>query len=90
MVDPVALVHTYGVDQVRYYLMDAVSFGGDGDFSDDVLVSFPLCLFPRVLFPRVLCFLKTGAPRPESVIEIGATEAKTRVSKTSGDDADQK
>jgi len=39
VVDPVALVHKYGVDQVRYYLMDAVSFGGDGDFSDDVLVS---------------------------------------------------
>ena len=39
VVDPVALVHKYGVGQVRYYLMDAVSFGGDGDFSDDVLVS---------------------------------------------------
>ncbi|MBN9412785.1 MAG: methionine--tRNA ligase [Candidatus Paracaedimonas acanthamoebae] len=32
-IDPVELVETYGVDQVRYFLMREVPFGQDGDFS---------------------------------------------------------
>jgi methionyl-tRNA synthetase len=32
-VRPVALAETFGVDSVRYYLMRAIAFGQDGDFS---------------------------------------------------------
>lgn len=33
VIDPVALVKDYGLDQVRYYLMREMSFGNDGSFS---------------------------------------------------------
>ncbi|WPZ33149.1 methionine--tRNA ligase [Thalassobaculum sp. OXR-137] len=33
VIDPLALVETYGLDQVRYFLMRDVPFGNDGDFS---------------------------------------------------------
>ena len=32
-IDPVELVATYGLDQVRYFLLREVPFGNDGDFS---------------------------------------------------------
>jgi len=38
VVDPVALVEEYGVDQVRFFLMSEVNFGNDGDFSDEAVV----------------------------------------------------
>jgi len=34
VVDPVALVERYGCDQVRYFMLNEVPFGSDGDFSD--------------------------------------------------------
>mmetsp|Transcript_4157 Transcript_4157/g.4647 ORF Transcript_4157/g.4647 Transcript_4157/m.4647 type:complete len:605 (-) Transcript_4157:327-2141(-) len=37
-IDPVGLVETYGVDQVRFFLMAEVNFGSDGDFSDKALI----------------------------------------------------
>jgi methionyl-tRNA synthetase len=33
VIDPYELIKTYGLDQVRYFLMREVSFGSDGDFS---------------------------------------------------------
>lgn len=33
VIDPIALVETYGLDQVRYFLMRDVPFGNDGDFN---------------------------------------------------------
>jgi methionyl-tRNA synthetase len=33
VIDPTALVQTYGCDQVRYFMVNEVSFGSDGDFS---------------------------------------------------------
>ncbi len=33
VISPVDLVHTYGLDQTRYFLMREVPFGNDGDFS---------------------------------------------------------
>ncbi|NKB56875.1 MAG: methionine--tRNA ligase [Alphaproteobacteria bacterium] len=33
VIDPLALVETYGLDPVRYFLMREVPFGNDGDFS---------------------------------------------------------
>ena len=38
VIDPFELVETYGVDQVRYFLIREVPFGSDGDFSKKALV----------------------------------------------------
>jgi methionyl-tRNA synthetase len=39
VVDPVALVETFGVDQVRYFLLREVPFGQDGSYSDEAIVT---------------------------------------------------
>jgi methionyl-tRNA synthetase len=38
VVDPIALVDAFGVDQVRYFLMREVPFGQDGSYSEDAIV----------------------------------------------------
>lgn len=38
VVDPFALVSKYGLDAVRYFVLRAVPFGADGDYSEDLLV----------------------------------------------------
>lgn len=38
VIDPVDLCDTYGVDQTRFFLMADVTFGGDGDFSNESMV----------------------------------------------------
>jgi methionyl-tRNA synthetase len=37
-IDPLQLVKKFGVDPVRYFLMREVSFGQDGDYSDQALI----------------------------------------------------
>lgn len=37
-VDPLVLIEKYGLDQVRYFLIREVSFGQDGDFSEDLFI----------------------------------------------------
>lgn len=39
IVDPNTLVDTFGVDQVRYFLLREVPFGQDGSYSEDAIVS---------------------------------------------------
>ena len=39
VVDPFALVDTYGVDQFRYFLLREVPFGQDGNYSHDAIVN---------------------------------------------------
>ena len=39
VIDPVALVETFGVDQVRYFLLREVPFGQDGSYSDEAIVT---------------------------------------------------
>ena len=39
VVDPMVLAETYGVDSLRYFLMREVSFGQDGSFSDEAIVT---------------------------------------------------
>lgn len=39
IIDPREIVETYGLDQVRYFLMREVPFGNDGDFSRRSVVS---------------------------------------------------
>ncbi len=38
VIDPIRLVETYGLDQVRYFLLREVPFGNDGDFSHKAMV----------------------------------------------------
>ena len=38
VVDPVALVETFGVDQVRYFLLREVPFGQDGSYSEEAII----------------------------------------------------
>jgi methionyl-tRNA synthetase len=37
VVDPVELLNTYGKDAVRYYLAAGISFGDDGNISDELV-----------------------------------------------------
>ena len=39
VIDPVDLVEKYGLDQTRYFLMREISFGNDGDFSKQAMIS---------------------------------------------------
>src|SRR6185312_4235885 len=39
VVDPVALVDEFGVDQVRYFLLREVPFGQDGSYSEDGIIT---------------------------------------------------
>jgi methionyl-tRNA synthetase len=39
VVDPMELARTYGVDPLRYFLMREVSFGQDGSYSDEAIVT---------------------------------------------------
>ncbi|GHD47319.1 methionine--tRNA ligase [Thalassobaculum fulvum] len=39
VIDPLQLVETYGLDQVRYFLLREVPFGNDGDFSHKAMVA---------------------------------------------------
>ncbi|MDB5690402.1 MAG: methionyl-tRNA ligase, partial [Sphingomonas bacterium] len=39
VVDPLAMAETYGVDQLRYFLLREVSFGQDGSYSHDAIVA---------------------------------------------------
>ena len=38
VIDPIHIVDTYGLDQVRYFLLREVPFGNDGDFSHSAMV----------------------------------------------------
>ncbi|WP_421844464.1 methionine--tRNA ligase [Mycobacterium sp.] len=38
-VDPMALVETFGVDQVRYFLLREIPFGQDGSYSDEAIIT---------------------------------------------------
>ena len=37
--DPMSLVKTFGVDQLRYFLMRETPFGSDGNYSDELLIN---------------------------------------------------
>ena len=38
VIEPIALIEEYGLDQIRYFLMREVPFGRDGDFSKSALM----------------------------------------------------
>ena len=39
VIDPLQLIHDYGLDQTRYFLLREVPFGNDGDFSRAAMVN---------------------------------------------------
>ena len=39
VIDPYELIATYGLDQMRYFLLRAIPFGNDGDFSRQRMIS---------------------------------------------------
>ncbi|MGB1026228.1 MAG: methionine--tRNA ligase, partial [Rhodospirillaceae bacterium] len=39
VIDPFELIETYGLDQVRYFLLREVPFGNDGDFSRKAMIN---------------------------------------------------
>jgi methionyl-tRNA synthetase len=39
VIDPVALIDVFGVDQVRYFLLREVPFGQDGSYSEEAIIS---------------------------------------------------
>ena len=39
VVDPVVLIDTFGLDQVRYFLMREVPFGQDGSYSEEAIIT---------------------------------------------------
>jgi methionyl-tRNA synthetase len=39
VVDPIGMAETYGVDQLRYFLLREVSFGQDGSYSHEAIVT---------------------------------------------------
>jgi len=39
VISPIELVETYGLDQVRYFMLREVPFGNDGDFSHQAMVN---------------------------------------------------
>ena len=39
VIDPIALIERYGLDQVRYFLLREIPFGNDGDFSHRAMVN---------------------------------------------------
>ncbi len=72
VVDPFKLIETYGVDQVRYFLMREIPFGQDGDFSDTTMiqrVNSDLANDLGNLTQRVLSFIYKNAngriPQPD-------------------------
>ena len=60
VIDPLELITTYGLDQVRYFLLREVPFGNDGDFSRQSMISrinSDLSNDLGNLFQRVLTFI---------------------------------
>jgi methionyl-tRNA synthetase len=39
IIDPLTLVDTFGVDQVRYFLLREIPFGQDGSYSDEAIIT---------------------------------------------------
>lgn len=39
VIDPVALIEQFGVDQVRYFLLREIPFGQDGSYSDEAMIT---------------------------------------------------
>ena len=77
VIDPLELITTYGLDQVRYFLLREVPFGNDGDFSRQSMISrinSDLSNDLGNLFQRVLTFIYKNSdakiPDPAQLILV--------------------
>lgn len=64
VIDPIALIETYGLDPVRYFLFREVPFGQDADFSHEALIgrlNSDLANSYGNLAQRVLSFIQKNA-----------------------------
>ncbi len=75
-IDPNALVETYGLDQLRYFMMREIPFGNDGDFSESAIagrINGELANEFGNLAQRVLSFIAKNCdgrlPEPSEQIE---------------------
>jgi methionyl-tRNA synthetase len=67
VVDPMELAELYGVDALRYFLLRDVSFGNDGTFSDEAIVTRANADLSNSfgnLAQRVLCLHRQESRRP--------------------------
>ncbi|UYY78061.1 methionine--tRNA ligase [Sphingomonas sp. R1] len=74
VVDPMELAETYGVDALRYFLLRDVSFGQDGTFSDEAIVTRANADLSNSfgnLAQRTLSFI---AKNCEGVVQAGRAE----------------
>lgn len=74
VVDPMALAKLYGVDALRYFLLRDVSFGNDGTFSDEAIVTRANADLSNSfgnLAQRVLAFI---AKNLDGVVEAGTPD----------------
>lgn len=77
IIDPLKLIHTYGLDPARYFLLREVPFGQDGDFSACALknrLNSDLANTLGNLVQRVLAFIQSKAdgrvPQPHIFTEM--------------------
>ena len=95
VVDPMELAELYGVDALRYFLLRDVSFGSDGSFSDEAIVTRANADLPNSfgnLAQRTLAFIAKnfdgelpGAGRGEAAdaeLLIAVADAAARVPTT--------
>jgi methionyl-tRNA synthetase len=79
VVDPVALAERYGVDALRYFLLREVTFGQDGSYSDEAIVTranADLANSFGNLAQRVLSFIAKNLGRVPSEGRAEAADAE--------------
>jgi len=97
VVDPMTLAELYGVDPLRYFLLRDVSFGQDGTFSDEAIVTRSNADLSNSfgnLAQRTLAFiaknlagqLETGRSEPADAELLAEVDAATREFVTQFDD----
>ena len=77
ILDPIEIINSYGIDQLRYYLVKEVSLGNDGSISMDNLkncINNDLANNYGNLCQRVFSFIKKNSankiPRKDKLIEL--------------------
>ena len=85
--DPLDLINRYGADQIRYFLLREVSFGQDGDFSEESLVqriNSDLANDFGNLAQRVLSFIQKNGGQVVPKPSLLTAEDQDLLKKTTG------
>ena len=90
VIDPREIVKTYGLDQVRYFLLREVPFGNDGDFSHHSMInrinselSNDLGNLAQRVLSMVGRYCNSHLPAPNDFTQVD-TEILSKASKTMG------